>query len=274
MKAETYDTSDSRIRDAAGRLGPWRLVLAALRNLAALLFIVAIPVALLTTNIRFMANEERVYRYALDEFGRPWATSGIERAELLRAGAELRAYFNNDVERVAIRVRQDGTEKLLFTPRETDHLVDVKDRFRLMNRVQEVAVVYVLVYVVAVVLWARELTPRRLALQVMVGAVLTLAVVGGVGVLGLSGFGTAWEDFHTLIFSNDFWRLNPNTHHLIQMFPLDFWQSIVFFIGLIAVFEAALILIGAGIYLGVTNRPAPTRRLRPAYVGAVDGEQA
>ncbi len=270
MTAENYDTINLAHRVVAGRLGPRRLALRVFRNLAAALFIISIPVALLTTNIRFVANEGRVYRYAIDEFGAVGA-SGIERNELLRAGAELRSYFNNEAERVTIRVQDPGGEGLLFTPRETDHLVDVKDRFQLMNRVQELSVLYALVYIAGVVLWAREASPRRLAIQITSGAALMLALVGGIGAVGMAGFDTAWENFHTLIFSNDFWRLDPNTHHLIQMFPLDFWQSIVFFIGLVAVSEAALLLVGAAIYLGVMNRSPEGRQLDPLYRSADGG---
>ena len=236
----------------------------AFRLLAAVVFVLSIPAALLTTNVRFIIDEQRVYRYAIDEFGGVQATR-ISRAELLRASAELRAYFKNSQDVVAIRVEQGGREVSLFNPRETAHLKDVKDRFHLVNRIQEFSVLYLLVYVAAVVLWAREVTLRGLALRVVAGCVLTMALIGGSAAVALAGFDSAWADFHELIFSNDFWRLNPATDHLIQMFPPDFWESIVFFIGLLAAAEAALILIAAGIYLGVTSREASAQRLQPYY---------
>jgi integral membrane protein (TIGR01906 family) len=237
----------------------------ALRHLAALLFILAIPAALITTNIRFVANEPRVYRYAIDQYDAV-NTTGIERSELIRGGAELREYFNNDDSTVSIRVQQNGREVALFNPREAAHLEDVKNRFNLVNRVQEFSILYILAYVAAVVLWAREVSVRRLAVQVVIGCAVLLAVVGGVGVFGMAGFDTAWEDFHELIFSNDFWRLNPTTDHLIQMFPPAFWESIVFFIGLMIAAEAALILIAMAIYLGVTSRQSAPGNLEPYYV--------
>jgi integral membrane protein (TIGR01906 family) len=264
VEGQTYDTTNSGDRDAAGRLGQGKRLMPALRYLAAALFILALPVALLTTNIRYVANEGRVYRYSIDQFGAVQAT-GVDREELLRASAELRRYFNNDIERVDIRVEQQGREILLFNQRETDHLVDVKDRFQLMNRVQEFSLVYILAYIAVVVLWAREVSLRRLASYVAVGATITLVVVGAVGAIGMAGFDSAWEDFHELIFTNDFWLLNPATDRLIQMFPPEFWQSIVFFVGLLAVSEAALLLIAAGIYLGVSKRQAQEAHFEPFY---------
>lgn len=222
------------------------------RTAATLLFILCIPVALITTNIRFMANEPRVYRYAIDEFDAV-ATTGIPRADLIRAGAEIRDYFNNDQNTLLIEVTEDGREASLFNARETVHMQDVKDRFQLANRVQEFSTMYALLYIVVVVLWAREITPRELAVRVAGGSALCLVALGGIGAVGLSGFDESWEDFHRLIFSNDFWLLNPATDHLIQMFPPDFWESIVFFVGMMVVAEAALLLLGAGLYLGASR---------------------
>jgi integral membrane protein (TIGR01906 family) len=233
------------------------------RWVATLLFILSIPAALVTTNIRFMANEPRVYRYAIDEFNAVGAT-GIERAELIRAGAEIRAYFNNDQETLLIEVTEDGRETSLFNARETIHMQDVKDRFELTNRVQEFSVIYVLAYIVVVVLWAREITPRELAVRVAGGCMLCLAGLGGVGAVGLSGFDDAWADFHRLIFSNDFWLLNPATDHLIQMFPPDFWESIVFFVGMMVVAESTLLLLGAALYLGASRHKEEALELATA----------
>jgi integral membrane protein (TIGR01906 family) len=222
------------------------------RIVATLLFILCIPVALVTTNIRFMANEPRVYRYAIDEFDAV-QTTGIARDELIRAGAEIRAYFNDDQDTLLIEVDEDGRETSLFNARETVHMQDVKDRFQLANRVQEFSLMYALAYIVVVVLWAREISPRELAVRIAGGCVLCLAALGVIGAVGLSGFDQAWSDFHELIFSNDFWLLNPSTDHLIQMFPPDFWESIVLFVGMMVVAEAALLLLGAGLYLGASR---------------------
>jgi integral membrane protein (TIGR01906 family) len=234
-----------------------------IRILAAIVFIVSIPVALVTSNIRFIANEERVYRYAIDEYDAV-ATTGIEREDLIRASAEIRAYFNNDAETLAIRVREDGRDVSLFNDRETVHMEDVKDRFQAVNKAQEFSVLYVLGYIAIVGLWAREVTLRGLAVQVAIGAAVCVVAIGAIGAIGATGFDTAWEDFHELMFSNDFWQLNPSRDHLIQMFPPAFWENIVFFIGTLIVAEAVLLVLGALIYIGASQHQA-TRRARLAF---------
>ena len=159
---------------------------------------------------------------------------------------------------------EDGRPASFFNARETLHMQDVKDRFLLTNRVQELSLMYVLTYIVVVVLWAREVTPRQLAVRVAAGCVLCLVVLGGIGAVSLAGFDEAWADFHRLIFSNDFWLLNPSTDHLIQMFPLAFWESIVFFVGLMVVAEASLLLLGAALYLGASRHKEEALELAPA----------
>ena len=236
----------------------------AVRGLATVLFVLCIPIGLITTNVRFVSNEPRVYRYAIDNYGGVLAT-GIDRDQLLRAGGQIRDYFNNGEDTLNIRVSQAGRDVSLFNPQETQHMKDVKSRFRLMNRVQEFSIIYILAYVAVVVLWAGEVTNRQLAMLVLAGCGIGMAVLGGAAIVGLSGFNGAWENFHKLIFTNDFWRLNPATDHLIQMFPPDFWQSIVYFIGVLTAAETALIMIGCGIYLGVTKHSESTSQLEPFY---------
>lgn len=234
-----------------------------IRILTAIVFVLCIPVALVTTNIRFIANEERVYAYAIDEYDAV-ATTGIERDELMRASAEIREYFNNSEEVLVIRVSENGQQVSLFNERETAHMVDVKDRFQAVNRVQEFSVLYLLSYMAVVVLWAREVSIRALAMQVAVGAGICVVAIAVIGTLGAAGFEGAWEDFHRLMFSNDFWLLDPSTDRLIQMFPTEFWESIVFLIGSMIAAQAVLLAVGCLIYLGASRHRA-TQRLRLRY---------
>ena len=79
-------------------------------------------------------------------------------------------------------------------------------------------------------------------------------VVGAIGASRRCRASTAPGPTSTsLIFNNDFWLLNPATDHLIQIFPPTFWENIVFFMGTLVVAEAALLLLGAGIYLGAAG---------------------
>ena len=224
------------------------------RHIAALLFIVALPVALLTTNIRIAANEPRLYEYAIDHYDGV-ETTGIERAELVRASGELRDYFKSDSdEPLFIRVEQDGEPVALFSQRETRHLQDVRTAFQYTFRVQEASVLFVLAYIVIVFIWAQEGSLRSLASQAGIAALAGGVAVVGVGAVALAGFDQFWERFHGVLFTNDFWQLDPSRDHLIQIFPEAFWQDVSLWIGLATLGELAVLGAIAVLYLGVTRR--------------------
>jgi integral membrane protein (TIGR01906 family) len=259
-RPSSYDGLAGLARAQEGCLG-------LVRQLAALLFIVALPVALVTTNIRIVTNEPRVYQYAIDHF-HTTETTGIPRAELLRASAELRDYFNNNDDTIFVRVTtKDGQPVSLFNNRETAHLRDVKTLFQGSFRVQEVSVVFVLAYVVAVFIWAREHSLHTLAREILVAAALSAAAIGVLGVIALAGFDTAFERFHVIFFNNDLWQLDPARDHLIQMFPDGFWRDVTLWIGAGTLVELGVLAAAAGAYLGLTRRS-------PVAYAVPDGVQA
>ncbi len=237
------------------------------RQIAALLFIIALPVALVTTNVRIVANTPRVYEYATDHYDTT-ATTGISRSELLRASGELRDYFNNDTDTVFIRVEEDGQPVSLFNDRETAHLRDVKDLFQASFRIEEAAILFILAYVVMVFVWARETSVRMLAREVLASGALGLAVLLVLGVFALTGFDAVWTKFHVVAFTSGNWDFDPSRDHLIQMFPEDFWRDVTLWTGAATLAELALLSAAAGLYLGLTRE----RPERATLAGGVRAE--
>ena len=234
------------------------------RQAVAVLFIIALPTALVTTNVRIVANEPRLYSYATDHYDTP-QTTGISRAELLRASKELRAYFNSGSDApVFIRVEQDGQLVSLFSQRETVHLKDVKNLFQTSFRVQELSVIFLLAYVVAVFIWAREESLRSLAKQTLTAALCGALAIGAIGVAALAGFDATFERFHVIAFSNDLWQLDPARDHLIQMFPEDFWLDVSLAIGAVTLAELALLAGAALAYLRLSRDDDMAFVLEPA----------
>jgi len=240
--------------------------LAVIRALATALFILAIPLALIGTNVRFLANEKRVYTYSFDQYNAP-ARPGIARDELVRAGGELREYFNNGDKYVSIQVRQGSREISLFNERETLHMKDVKTVFQFVNHLQEIALVYVMAYVVGVFVWARERPLHKLAVHALAGGLLTIGIIVSLGLVAISGFDQAFEQFHHIAFTNDLYLLNPATDHLIQMFPEGFWFDVTMFLGVLTLAEAALIAAVSTVELTISRRAA-RQALLPSQQGA------
>jgi integral membrane protein (TIGR01906 family) len=218
------------------------------RVLATIIFVVALPIALLTTNIRLLANAPLTYDYAFDRYNAE-ETTGLSRHDLDSCARALRGYLNNGEDAYFCEVTEDGLKTSIFNARETTHMQDVKDLFVWVNRAQEVSVVYVLAYVVAFFIWAREGIVRQLAVQSLIALGLALAVMGVVGAFAAFGFDAFWTRFHEVAFPSGGWQFDADTDHLIQMFPEAFWRDMVIFLGIVSAVEAAVIAAVASVYL-------------------------
>jgi len=218
------------------------------RVLATLLFVVALPVALVTTNIRLLANSPLTYDYAFDRYNAEEAT-GLAREDLDSTGKALRDYFNNDEATFYHEVTEDGLETPVFNARETRHLEDVKGLLVGVNRLQELTLVYVLAYIVAFFIWAREGMVRQLATQSLIGLGVGLLAIAGVGIFAATGFDAAWDRFHEVAFPGGGWEFDADSDRLIQMFPEAFWRDAVIFLGVMCAAEAAIIAAVAVVYL-------------------------
>jgi integral membrane protein (TIGR01906 family) len=225
-------------------------VVLATRWIATALFIVAVPLFLLLTNVRVAASEPRVFGYSYSQYGVVERT-GIDRVQLDLATNEIVDYFRSGSgdELLDIRVIVDGEPEALYSQREVLHMRDVKDLFQFGFRLQEITFAYVVTYVVVVFLWIRERTLRDLARQAMLVGGVTVALLGAAAVGVLVGFDSLFEQFHLLSFSNDFWKLNPATDRLVQMFPFDFWFDVTLAVGVITAIEGGLVLLAGYGYL-------------------------
>jgi integral membrane protein (TIGR01906 family) len=218
------------------------------RMLATFAFILALPIALLTTNIRLLANAPAVYNYAFDRFNAEDST-GLSRADLDSTASALRGYFNNDEKTFYHTVTEGGLAGPVFNARETRHMEDVKRLFSWVNLAQELSVVFVIAYVVSFFIWAREGNVRQLAAQTLMGLGVGALFVGAIGVFASFGFTAAFDRFHTVLFTNDFWQLDPRTDHLVQMFPEGFWRDMTILLGGMCGVEAFIIAAVSCVYL-------------------------
>lgn len=233
------------------------------RRVATALFVVLLPVLLVTSNIRYLLGDVAFYKYGFREYDAEQVTD-VPLYELDRAAAEMVDYFENDTEELRIVVSERDREVALFNEQEVAHMKDVKSLVQLMFRVNEVALAYVMLYIGAVILWAREKSIRSLAVEALMGIGVGIAALIGVGVFAVTGFDAFWTRFHEIAFSNDLWLLDPDTDRLIQMFPEPFWQQAVYILGGMTLVEAVAITFLALGYLVFTRTNGNSHPPRPA----------
>ena len=139
-------------------------------RIAAALAIVAIPILLVTSGLRFAINAGGLYEYGFDRYEISLRT-GIEREELSRLGGEIRDYFNDDAELIDIDAAIYGELVPLFTEREIIHMKDVKGLIQGVYMFQWITLGY-LAALVTTYVWLRR--------KESIGGIVRVGFWGGV----------------------------------------------------------------------------------------------
>ena len=187
-------------------------------------FILCLPLLLLTASIGWAVNSFWLYTSGFDKYNVS-QTTGLADSELEKAASGLIGYFNSGEEYITLTVIKDGEPFELFNQREVFHLKDVKGLIRLDYQVLLGTLVYVLAYAGVSLFWRRKKYWRRLAWGVVGGSGLTLLLMLALGVGALFNFEQLFIQFHLLSFTNEFWMLDPMRDYLIMLFPAGFWYD-------------------------------------------------
>ena len=217
------------------------------------LFILCLPILLLTVSIGWAVNSHWLYTYGFEKYNVS-QTTGIAEVELEKAATGLIGYFNSGEANISLTVIKDGEPFELFNQREIAHLKDVKGLIRLDYWVLLGTLIYVLSYAGVSLFWRRGKYWRRLGWGVVSGSGITLALMLAIGLGILLNFDQLFYQFHLIGFTNELWQLDPAKDYLIMLFPGGFWYDAAIFCALATV-GLAIILGGvAGGYLIFTRR--------------------
>jgi integral membrane protein (TIGR01906 family) len=223
----------------------------ALTTIARWLFILCLPVILITASVLLAANSRILYNYGFEKYDISQAT-GLADSELDKVARELIQYFGSQ-ESISLEVEREGETFELFNAREVLHLEDVKALFRLDYIVLLSTLGYALSYIGVSFILGRLGFGRRLSRAVIAGSVLTLFLMLAAGLATFFNFDGFFYQFHVFSFANDFWQLDPATDFLIMLFPQGFWYDATVAVALITA-AAALVLGGAAwLYLRKTR---------------------
>lgn len=206
------------------------------------LFILCIPVVLITINVRLAFNSVALYEYGFETYNVE-RTTGLDMPQLSRVGQEIKEYFNSPEEYLDVDVDWGGHEIALFNGREIMHMWDVKQLVRGVYKGQELVTFYVLMYMGAMTLLGRRRGLYHVFGDLVKGSVLTLVILFVFGILGTLAFPVIFQQFHMFSFSNNFWVLDPRYNYLTRLFTEGFFFRAVMFVVFLAAFQASLIIL-------------------------------
>jgi len=190
------------------------------------LFILCLPLLLLTASLGWAINSLWLYKYGFEKYNVGQTTS-LADSELEKAATGLISYFNSNEEYISLTVIKDGKSFELFNQQEVSHLKDVKGLIWLDYRLLIGTLLYVLAYAGITLFWRKDW--RRLAWGVIGGSGLTLALMLALGLGALFNFDRLFLQFHFISFTNELWRLDPTKDYLIMLFPQGFWYDATLF---------------------------------------------
>jgi len=233
------------------------------RLLVFALFVALTPAFLIAANASLVIDAPLLYSYGFsryrDQIGYYLDISDVE---LRSAGQQIRDYFNDDEEFLAVSVVVSGIRvDNLYNAREVAHMKDVKGLVRWVDRIWKLSGLYLLAFAVVALMSRHERSVRRLSKLTVAGGGLTLALVALVGLGALAGFDRLFLAFHEVSFSNDFWLLDPTRDALIAMFPQGFFfDATILIVGAIIV-EALLLVVVPRLLVRRADRSATADKL-------------
>ena len=217
------------------------------------LFILYLPVLLLTASLGWAMNSHGLYKYGFEKYNVS-QTTGLAQSELEKAATGLISYFNSNEEHITVTVMKEGEPFKLFNEKEVIHLKDVKGLIWLDYWVLLETLIYVLAYAGVSLFWRKRMYWRQLARAVIGGSGITLALMLALGLGMLLNFDQLFWQFHLISFTNELWLLDPAKDYLIMLFPRGFWYDAAILCAM-ATAAGAVVLGGvAGGYLMIARR--------------------
>ena len=211
------------------------------RTALAGLFIAALPLFLVASNVRWAFNTTDIYELGFTRHNVA-ETTGLSDDQLSRATMQIRDYFNSDGDELYVLVNFGSGPQELFNDTETQHMRDVKELVSGVYRVQEGVFLFLFLFIsLGFLLRGSEFAGimRRLLTY---GSAATVALVLAVGLVSLVAFDPLFTLFHEVSFANDFWQLDPRTSFLVRIFPFDFWLETTIILAVASVVEAGAIV--------------------------------
>jgi integral membrane protein (TIGR01906 family) len=213
---------------------------------ASIVFAVALPVLLISGNVRSLVTSKILYDYdwwRYDTSGR----TGLAPDQLDSIGEQFRDYFTGGDEVLDLRAdRGGGRQEELLSEREILHMRDVKALVGRVFAAEWVAGLLAGAYIVAgFVRLRRRFWPvlRRTVRYSAAGSLIAIAIIGAAALIN---FDAAFTLFHLIGFSNDLWQLNPYRDYLLLLFPEGFFFDATMAIAIMTVLEFGVAVAGIG----------------------------
>ncbi|MFV9568236.1 TIGR01906 family membrane protein [Thermoanaerobacter mathranii] len=213
--------------------------------------VVSLFLTVLLTNLQYVVVNKDFYK---EEYvkNNVMLVTGMNIEELMRVTRIMQRYLMGKEETLDVMAKINGSRQRMFNDRELAHMKDVKNLFQMGFFIRNMSII-VFLLIFTYFLFTKSFYKVLDYLLKSTIFIIILLLVFALGVM--LNFDNWFTVFHLVFFDNDLWLLDVERDRLIQMFPLEFFQDVVFLIFKNAFFTFAVIL---GIVYGImkmTKKP-------------------
>lgn len=193
-------------------------------------FLLILTLYSMSTTVVSVALSQDTYTTCFDAYA-DTSMSGVEKDAYPVLAASLTGYFKGTLDTPQTEVEKFDASAAAYSEKELTHLADVKNLLDGLGWLRYLALVLCVCFALCLYFIFRrgkrfEVEDERSAWEArtlwpgaLIGALAAFALVLSVAVWGLVNFDGLFITMHKLLFSNDFWLLNPNIDLLIQLMP-------------------------------------------------------
>ncbi len=218
-----------------------------MRQFAHALVVVSLPVFLLLLNVRLVMSHAYVsFEYSQPGFPRAELVDDADRYRLAAASVD---FVRGEMPVEAYRALRLGN-RTAFNEREIKHMIDVQMVTRRAFLVHWLSAGLIILGLLSLV---RQPNARMYIAQALLsGSILTIVLLGAIGLGAALGFDWFFVKFHQVFFEGNSW-LFLETDTLIQLFPEPFWFAAAILLAGGTVLEALLLGLAAWLTIRVSG---------------------
>jgi integral membrane protein (TIGR01906 family) len=219
------------------------MLLRVINILTSAIFILCIPLMLVTSTSRMALNQTRLYEYGYAKYEVSDDT-GLDPSELTGISEGLIRYFNSP---------QELTVADYFSGQEISHLADVKNLLRLLFRVNEICLMVAFCYVaMGFILFKKKWWPMLMK-RLLMSVGLTIVLFAVLGIALAIDFDGIFSWFHRISFDNLDWLVMPSDL-LKKLYPDPFFFDAAMIVVIAVGIECLAIGLVSGVYLFYRKR--------------------
>jgi integral membrane protein (TIGR01906 family) len=209
------------------------------------LFIILIPITLLLTDVQLVAYDRDYYKVEYAKYRIP-EYIGINMDNLMDSTEKLLAYLDNKRDNLDFKASFNKGEEEFFSPRDKQHMVDVKGLFVKGRYLRDFSFFYIII-ILLLLFWKKPFKGQLRKLARYGFAISAAGIIPVIILVVLMNidFYKYFTIFHEIFFTNDLWLLDPATDRLVNIFPQEFFTDMAFSISYLYIGEMAAILIGS-----------------------------